>query len=127
MTCAAFAAPKVDVMAAAFAQTLGANRCDKTAHRAVIQHDRRRNGRKLELHVEGVALTGANLLAVRTESEALFVVFGDHLLELGQSHRLAMGVERRQQRLDGDPAICIECDADPLRLVAQDQAQKFTE
>ena len=73
---------KVDVMARHLLQTALADRIEKARGCAMVKYFGRTLRRVLEVHLNGMTLAGANSLTIVAESEALFVVGGDDVLEL---------------------------------------------
>ncbi|MEI2609584.1 MAG: hypothetical protein V9G20_13225 [Candidatus Promineifilaceae bacterium] len=72
-------------------------------------------------------LTGPNSLFIGAEGKSLFLIGRDDLFQLRPRQQNPMRLRLSQQFGGISPALGIQVQVNGFRLVAQDEAQKFTQ
>ena len=116
---------EVNIVTGHFFETVLANGIEETRGRAVIEDFGWLLRRILEIDFDGVALAGADALAVVAESETFFVAGGDDVIELIAGERRSVLIDGGEEMIDTDPAGFAEFEADAFGFVAQNQAEEF--
>lgn len=116
---------EVDVLAALGLQALGEDGIEEAGGRAVVEPGGRCERPQAQVDGDGVALAGADALAVFADLEALLVVAGGDAFDLLAREGAAVLGGAGDELVDGGPAAGVEHEADGLRLVAQDVAEEF--
>lgn len=115
---------EMDHLAAARFQTIPEDRGQVVAGGAVPEPVGRLDGRQAEIDREGMTLRGPDALTVRGEAEAPLVVRLDHPLQGGEVKRFSCPFRQPDQVGHVRPALSVQRQADPFRLMSQDQGQQ---
>src|ERR1051326_1454755 len=83
---------QVDIMPLHFLQTLLSDAVEKSHGRAMVQSLRRRLWEVLQIHLDRMALAGADTLAVFAEGKTLLVARGNDMLELVEREGNTMAI-----------------------------------
>jgi hypothetical protein len=116
---------KMHVMPFHLLQARLSDRIQETVGCAVIKQFGRRLGCILQIHFDGMTLIGANAQAVVTESETLFVIVRNDVLQLFDAEAYAVTVHSLEQFIHPCPAGAVELEAYAFRLVPQNEAEEF--
>lgn len=116
---------EVDVLAAHLEEAIGLDEGDKLGDGAVVEVLWRGLGLEGQVDVDGVALVGTDEGLVGVEGESLLVVGGDDVLEEGHVDVVACLVQLLDEVGDGCPALGVQLEANGLRLVTEDKAEKL--